>query len=101
MYPFHQKANIKSQFQIQPGYEYSDKVWCGEWKEGFFVCIHDVGIEDNPLSVPTATVKLSIKSKATRAMPAKMAAIKSAANIDQLFKHGMQCELPRDKLSPG
>ena len=52
-------------------------------------------------SVPIAIVKLRNKSKATRAMPAKKAAMATTiSTASQLVEQGIQCELPRDRLRP-
>ena len=56
----------------------------------------------SPLSVPTATVKLSTISKAMRAMPASRATMTITTNcLYQALEQGMQFELPRDRLRPG
>ena len=54
------------------------------------------------LRVPTATVKLKIKRKATNNRPAKQAhVIMTARFMGQWSGQRMQWELPRDKLKPG
>lgn len=48
-----------------------------------------------------ATVKLIASSNATRAMPARIAAIRIAANCTcQVVEHDKQRELPSDRLRP-
>ena len=48
------------------------------------------------------TVKLSIKIQTTRAIPNRKAVMRIVAtSLCQAFEHGMQCELPRDRLRLG
>ena len=55
-----------------------------------------------PLSVPTATVKLSTINKAIRTMPAIKVVMTITTNcLYQSLEHCKQCELPSDRLSPG
>ena len=60
----------------------------------------------SPLSVPTATVKLSAISKNIRNMPASRATVTITTNsmfIATKFcgSECINCELPRDRLNPG
>ena len=54
-----------------------------------------------PLIVPTATVRLRNNKKNTRAMPARIAARRMTTKVPrQYVGHGMQYELPSDRLRP-
>ena len=55
-----------------------------------------------PLIVPTATVRLRNSKKNTRAMPARRAARRMTTKVPHQYEgHGMQRELPSDRLRSG
>ena len=55
-----------------------------------------------PLVVPPATVRLRNSIKNTRAMPARRAAKRITTKVPPQYEgHGIQRELPSDRLRPG
>ena len=56
----------------------------------------------SPLSVPTATVKFKIRMTATSVIPPRIHPMIIATSVPgDVDEHGKQCELPRERLSPG